>query len=265
MKINVEGAELFIEEKGQGAAVILLHGFPLDHGMWEAQANALSASFRVVTPDLRGMGQSAVPEQAIAIERYADDVLAIMDSLGIEKAALGGFSMGGYVAFALMRKAPARFTGLILANTRPEADSPEARKNRMNMAASLYEKGPAAARDAMLPKLLTPATLEAQPALVDRLRATMDAMPAEGLVHAALAMAFRPDSAASLGGIRVPTLVIAGEHDAIAPPDVMRKMADAIPGARFEVVAGASHLAPMEAPEAFSALLLDFLRNVAAS
>ncbi|OPH56133.1 alpha/beta hydrolase [Paenibacillus ferrarius] len=264
MKHHIIGAELFVEEEGQGAPIILLHGFPLDHRMWASQVQALAPYYRVITPDLRGMGQSDVPATNISIDTYADDILTLMDKMGIQKAALGGFSMGGYVAFALLRKAPSRFTSLILANTRPEADGQEARRNRMNMAVSLYDKGAAAAKDAMLPKLLTEQTRQDQPGLVDSLSLVMESMAAEGLVHASLAMAFREDSVDLLSTISVPTLVIAGEHDAVAPPDVMNKMADQISDASFHVIPGAAHLTPMENPAAFNTLLLEFLKNATA-
>lgn len=264
MKHHINGAEQFVQEQGRGTPLILLHGFPLDHRMWQAQIDALSENYRFITPDLRGMGQSDVPVSNMSIDNYADDILTLMDKMGIQKAALGGFSMGGYVAFALIRKAPKRFTALILANTRPEADGQEARRNRMNMAVSLYDKGSAAARDAMLPKLLTELSKQEQPKLVDTLSTVMESMPAEGLVHACLAMAFREDAVDLLSSISVPTLVIAGEQDPIAPPDVMKKMADRITGASFHVIPAASHLTPMEKPEAFSALLDDFMKGVTA-
>lgn len=262
MKHHINGAEQFVQEQGQGTALILLHGFPLDHRMWQGQIDALSENYRIITPDLRGMGQSDVPVSNISIGNYADDVLTLMDKMGIQKAALGGFSMGGYVAFSLLRKAPKRFTALILANTRPEADGQEARKNRLNMALALYDQGAAAARDAMLPKLLTEVSKQDQPKLVDTLSNVMESMAAEGLVHACLAMAFREDAADLLSTISVPTLVIAGEQDPIAPPDVMKKMADQITGASFHVIPAASHLTPMEKPEAFNALLIDFMKGI---
>ncbi|OCT16755.1 hypothetical protein A8709_08830 [Paenibacillus pectinilyticus] len=262
MKQRVNGTTLFVQDQGQGAPIILLHGFPLDHRMWQSQVDALSPSYRVIAPDFRGMGQSDVPVSPMSLTHYAQDILAIMDEKGIEKATLGGFSMGGYVALALLRLAPERFSALIFANTRPEPDGQEGRKNRMNMAVNLYDKGPAAARDAMLPKLVTPATLQDQPQLIDDLRTAMDSMPAEGLVHASIAMAFREDSVELLSSIQVPTLVIAGEQDAIAPPDVMKAMADRIAGAQFHVIPSASHLTPMEKPEAFNDLLFSFLQEI---
>jgi 3-oxoadipate enol-lactonase len=264
MKMRINGVNLLVEEQGQGNPIILLHGFPLDHQMWRLQVEALSASYRVITPDLRGMGQSDIPGTNISLDQYADDILALMDELNIQKAALGGFSMGGYIAFSLLRKAPERFSALVLANTRPEADGQESRKNRMNMAASLYDKGAAAARDAMLPKLLTEQTRQAQPQLVEELSTVMGSMPPEGLVHASLAMAFRGDSVDLLTSITVPTLVIVGEQDPITPPDVMKKMADQIKGASYHVIPAASHLTPLEKPAVFNAHLLDFLNNVTA-
>ncbi|TXK85230.1 alpha/beta fold hydrolase [Paenibacillus sp. N3.4] len=230
--------------------------------MWHWQVDALAGNYRVITPDLRGLGQSEVPTTNISLDQYADDILAFMDQMGIQKAALGGFSMGGYVAFALLRKAPERFSAVILANTRPEADGHDARKNRLHMAISLYDNGAIAARDAMLPKLLTEQTRRDHPTLVENLNTVMESMSPEGLIHACLAMAYRGDSANLLSSIKVPVLVIAGEQDAIAPPEIMKKMAEQIPNASFHVIPAASHLTPLEKPEAFNAHLVNFLNNI---
>ncbi|UJF32432.1 alpha/beta fold hydrolase [Paenibacillus hexagrammi] len=265
MYITVQETSLFIEDQGPVSAlpIILLHGFPLDHRMWSHQIETLTASsYRVITPDLLGMGRSELPSSNISLDRYADDILAMMDQLQIPRAVLGGFSMGGYVAFALLRKAPERFSALILANTRPEADSPEGRQNRMKMAASLYEKGSSAAKDAMLPKLLTEHTRAESPGLVSELEQVMTAMEPEGLVHASLAMAFRPDASDLLTSIQVPTLVIAGEQDPITTPEIMKSMADQIPASQFHVIPEASHLTPQEKPDAFNAVLLGFLNSI---
>jgi 3-oxoadipate enol-lactonase len=263
MKASINGISMAYEDAGQGMPVILLHGFPLDHRMWRNQVEALQSDFRVITPDFRGMGGSDVPKDIIALDQYADDVLALMDQLQVEQAVLGGFSMGGYVAFSLLRKAPKRFSAVVLADTRPEADTQEARKNRMTMAASLFEKGAVAARDAMMPKLLSEDAQQAQPDLVNELGSTISSMEPEGLVHACLAMAFRKDSVLLLPSISVPTLVIVGEKDAITPPDVMKQMADRIPNSRMIRIPGAAHLTPMEKPEEFNTALLEFLKDLA--
>jgi 3-oxoadipate enol-lactonase len=262
MKLTVNDTSIAYEESGQGVPIILLHGFPLDHQMWRNQVQALQSSYRVITPDLRGMGGSSVPQDNIKLDDYANDILALMDQLQIEKAVLGGFSMGGYIAFSLLRKAPERFSALVLANTRPEADAQEGRKNRITMAASLLEKGSVVAKDAMMPKLLSEKTQQAMPQLIVELGSMINSMNPQGLVHACLAMAFRQDSVSLLPLITVPTLVISGEQDAITPPDVMKSMAERIPGSHFVEIQGAAHLTPMENAESFNTSLLEFLKGL---
>jgi 3-oxoadipate enol-lactonase len=262
MKAFINGASMAYEEAGDGMPVILLHGFPFDHRMWSNQFEALRSSYRVITPDFRGMGGSDIPMDNISLDQYANDILALMDQLQLQQAVLVGFSMGGYVAFSMLRMAPERFFAVILANTRPEADTQEGRKNRMAMATSLFEKGSTAAREAMIPKLLSEEDQQSMPDLVSELGSVINSMPLEGLVHACLAMAFRKDSVSLLPSISVPTLVIAGEKDAIAPPDVMRQMADRIPNSQMISIAGAAHLTPMEKPEAFNSAMMKFLKGL---
>jgi 3-oxoadipate enol-lactonase len=263
MKTFINDGMIAYEDVGQGVPVILLHGFPLDHRMWRNQVEVLQVNYRVITPDLRGMGGSDVPQDNITLDHYANDILALMDQLHVEHAVLGGFSMGGYIAFSLLRKAPERFSALVLADTKPEGDPQEGRKNRMTMAASLLEKGSVAARDAMVPKLLSEKAQQQMPKLVDELDRTISSMNPEGLVHACLAMAFRKDSVSLLPSISVPTLAIVGEKDAITPPEVMKQMADRIPNSRLVQIPEAAHLTPMETPEAFNTALLEFLKELA--
>jgi 3-oxoadipate enol-lactonase len=263
MKASIHGSIIAYEDVGQGEPVLLLHGFPLDHHMWDEQITVLKDNYRVIAPDLRGMGNSDVPITAISLDQYADDILALLDQLEIPTAILGGFSMGGYIAFSLLRKAPKRFKAVVLADTRPEGEPQEGRKNRLNMAASIYDKGSAAARVAMLPKLLTEQTQKNKPELVDKLTSTMDAMKPEGLIHACIAMAFRKDSVSLLPLIQVPTLLIVGEKDAITPPAVMKKMADQIPQSHFVQIPDAAHLTPLESPDKFNHALLTFLQGLA--
>lgn len=261
MHISVNNMKIFYEDQGQGYPILLLHGFPLDHQMWRNQAGALKQHYRVITPDLAGMGQSDVPDENITLDYYADQILALLDYLHIEKAVLGGFSMGGYIVFSLLRKAPDKFPAVILSNTRPEADTREGRKNRMNMSALLFENGSSTAKDAMIPKLLSEQTLQENSKLIDELSSSILSMNPDGLVHASLAMAYRKDSTEYLNKIQVPTLVIAGEQDAVTPPDVMKKMSDQIPHAHYRLIPGAAHLTPMEDPDAYNGILLEFLKE----
>lgn len=253
---------MFYEDQGNGLPVIFLHGFPLDHTMWQHQTAALKGSYRVITPDLPGMGQSDIPQEPMMLDEYANRIIALMDHLNIHKAVLAGFSMGGYVAFSLLSKAPERFTAVILSNTRPESDSQEARINRFRMAASLLENGSVTARDAMLPKLLTGHTLEKDSHRKEMLSKTMLAMKPEGLVLACLSMAYRKDSSELLAGMHMPALVIAGSQDIVTPPEIMEQMAKLIPNAHYAEINGAAHLAPLERPEDYNRILLDFLQKL---
>jgi pimeloyl-ACP methyl ester carboxylesterase len=225
-------------------AVILLHGFPLDHTQWAPQARALEAAgVRVIVPDLRGLGRAPPGHGPGSMAAYAGDVLRLAGRAGIGRFAVAGFSMGGYVAFELLRQAPERVRALALVDTRADADSDEGRKGRAATIAKLRAEGAQVLVEAMLPKLLTPA---APPALVEQVRATILRTSVEGAVFALEAMAARPDSRALLPALRMPVLVVVGEEDAITPPDASRAMAAAAPGASLVLVKGAAHLSTLE-------------------
>ncbi|SEG40006.1 alpha/beta fold hydrolase [Paenibacillus sp. UNC499MF] len=256
MFTTIHGLKTFYEEQGSGPAVLLLHGFPLDHRMWHEQIEALQSNYRVIAPDLRGFGQSEPHKDLITLDHMADELLLLLDQLQVEKAVLAGFSMGGYVAFNLLRKAPHRFNGLILANTRPDADPLEGQINRMKMAASLLEQGSQAASTAMIPKLLSDGE---NSGLARELQDQIEGMNPLGLVHASLAMAFRKDSTELLSTIQVPTLVIGGEKDSITTPTVMKKMADSIPNAAYTEIKDSAHLTVREHPDEVNKAITAFL------
>jgi 3-oxoadipate enol-lactonase len=155
-KVNVRGLELAYEERGTGVPVVLLHGFPFDHSLWREQTATLAASHRVITPDLRGFGASSVIDEPATMELMAQDVAALLDELKLERVVLGGLSMGGYVALAFYRLCPRRVRALVLADTRPQADTDEARANRETTAQRALAEGMHTIADAMLPKLLAP-------------------------------------------------------------------------------------------------------------
>lgn len=241
-------------------AVILLHGFPLDHRMWRAQKAALEAAgHRVIIPDLRGFGKAPPGRGTPTMAEYAGDVLRLAERAGIHRFALVGFSMGGYVAFELARRAPAVLAGLALVDTRAEPDSEEARAGRKATSEKVKADGVKVVADAMLPKMLTG---ESPKALQDEVHAMMLAQPVEGARYALHAMGSRPDSRPMLPTLRTPTLIIVGAKDPVTPPDAAKTMADAIPGAKMHVVDGAAHLAPMERPDAVNALLVDWLKGL---
>jgi 3-oxoadipate enol-lactonase len=194
---------------------------------------------------------------------YAADLAAVLDALGVDQVVLCGLSMGGYVAFEFLRQWRSRVRGLVLMDTRAEADAPEVRRARDAAAATARERGTAAVTDAMLPKMLSPSTLTGRPEVVERVRSLMASTPVAGLVGALGAMRDRASSEsllASLAGI--PTLIIVGAQDILTPPDHARAMAEAIPGAQLAIIPGAGHLPPVEQPEATTESLREFLRSL---
>jgi len=249
------GVSLFYHDEGQGEPLLLIHGFPLSGELFQPQRAGLSHRFRVITPDLRGMGRSdSLPDaDDYAMSTYADDLAALLDALGIGQAIVGGMSMGGYVAFAMLRRHPDRVRGLILFDTKAAADTAEARTGRYKMMQQARDEGVGAIADAMLPKMLSERTRAEQPELARWLRELMAANPVDGIVGALHALAERPDSSPLLPTINIPTLVVVGSEDPITPPAVAQEMADAIPGAELLVVDGAAHAANLERPEEVNA------------
>lgn len=255
MAVEVQGAD--------GPPLLLLHGFPLDHRMWRDQIDALSARSQVIAPDLRGFGRTEIGNGAVTIERMADDLAGLLDELNItEPVVVAGFSMGGYVAFQFFRRYPDRVRGLVLCDTRALADSPEAAAGRRQTAAKVLDQGAGVTAEAMLPKMFSPQTAETQPELVARTRRMMLSCPPAGIAAALNAMAARADARSLLPSIKVPTLVLVGELDAISSPAEMREMAEAIDGARYQVLPGAAHLTPMEKPAEVSAAIATFISGL---
>jgi 3-oxoadipate enol-lactonase len=261
-RLTVNGVNLAVDVRGEGPAVLFVHGYPLDRTIWRDPMDALEG-FRRIAPDLRGMGQSDAPDLGYGMGTYAADLAALLDALGVEDVVLCGLSMGGYVAFEFLRRWRERVRGLVLMDTRAEADGTEARRAREAAAAMARESGAGAVAEAMLPRLLAPKTFTEAPELVDRLRRAIAESPVAGIVGALLAMRDRHDSTGLLPTLAgLPTLVVVGEEDAIIPPEGARRLAGAIPGARLVVISGAGHLPPVERPSETTAALREFLRVV---
>jgi 3-oxoadipate enol-lactonase len=252
---------LHYQDEGPGPVVVLLHGFPLDSTMWEYQLGALGSVYRVIAPDLRGHGKSSAPEGIYTMDAMADDVIETLDSLGIiVPVALGGLSMGGYVALSLIARYPARIRALMLMDTRAGADTPETAKARHDMAALVeHDESAEPVVTTMLPKLFSSTTRQNRPEIVARVGEQMSRTSPRGVAGTLRGLAIRPDRTADLGRIRVPTLVIAGQDDALIPIDESRRMASAIAAAQILEVPNAGHLAPLEQPETVNDALLRFL------
>ena len=253
----------YLIEAGSGPAVVLLHAFPLNASMWALQREALAPHHRVICPDQRGFGGTQLGHDDPSLDEVADDVVAALDARKVETFVLGGLSMGGYVAMAILRRHPERVSGLILADTKASADPPEAAANRRRIADAVIEAGnPSLLLDEVLPKLLGATTKERRPLVYGRVKALVERAPVYAVAWAQRAMAERPDSFDTLRAVPVPTLVVVGDEDQLSTPDEARAMADAVPDARFVTIPQAGHLSNVEAPEEFNAALLEFLASL---
>ena len=248
--------------EGTSDPLVLLHAFPLNGRMFEPQMAAFSGDRRVVAPDLPGFGRSPRTPAQPDVRYYAEGVRSLLDRLGLERVVLGGVSMGGYVAFECLRLFPERISALVLANTRPDPDSEEARESRKDMALRVAQEGVGVLAELQMERLLAPATRESDEGLVERVRAMILENSPDGAVAALGAMRERPDSTPLLAEIGVSTLVIGGDEDSISSPEVMARMAGKIPDSRYVSLPHAGHLSNLEAPKEFNAALKGFLEGI---
>jgi pimeloyl-ACP methyl ester carboxylesterase len=262
LKANINGIDIAYDDHGVGLPILFLHAFPLNRSMWEGQKVVFlnEARWRLVAPDWRGFGESEIGADVSPMELLADDVAALMNNLGMQTAILCGLSMGGYVAFAFLRKYPQRVAGLILADTKPEADTDDAKANRQKVAQIAEFQGTAAIADLQLPRLISDSTRRHHPEVEMRVRQMINAATPLGIVAASRGMALRTDSTDLLATISFPTLVLVGEQDGITPPSMTQNYAARIPGAQFVVIPNAGHLSNIEQPQIFHDTVASFLR-----
>jgi 3-oxoadipate enol-lactonase len=259
---RIDGIQMAYDDVGVGPAVVLIHGYPFNRSLWTEQTEALTSRFRVVTPDLRGFGESDAAEGPATMDRLARDVATLMDQLGIEQAVIGGLSMGGYVALAFVKQFPSRVKALVLADTRAQADTEEAKQTRRQQAEKALSEGMAGIADAMLPKLLTPDTVSKRPEVVKRVRDMMLKTKPQGAASALLGMAERDDHSDFISSIRVPTMIVVGREDAITPLADSEKMNSKIETSHLVVIENAGHVSNLEQTEQFNFALRQFLERV---
>lgn len=250
---------LHYTEQGNGSPLVLLHGFPLNNLIWAETVRTLSDHYRVITPDLRGSGSSPFTDRSMYhMETLAEDVLALLDKLGIEKASIMGHSMGGYVTLALWRLAPERFLSMGLVSTHAWADTDEGRKGREALAEKVFMNGSKEAADAMMPKMFAPET-PSDESFIESVRAMMVATNPISVVGMLRGMAARPDSSSLLPDITVPVAVLHGDHDALIPFHRAETMAAAMPDAVLFTIEQAEHMPMLEQPQATAAAIRHFL------
>jgi 3-oxoadipate enol-lactonase len=249
-------------EAGSGWPVVLIHAFPLNADMWRPQLERVPSGWRLIAPDLRGFGPAATPEAGTpppTMDDFAGDIALLLDRLHIDRATIGGLSMGGYVTFALFRKSPLRFTGMILADTKSQADTPEGQEARRKMIELVRASGPSAVADQMLPKLLGATSARTRPELVPQVRRMIESTSVSAIAGAIDAMLGRPDSTSDLARIAYPVLIVVGEEDVLTPVADAKSLDLRITRSSLVVLPEAGHLSNLESPDAFSRALADFL------
>lgn len=258
--LQTADAGLCYQVSGSGPDLVLLHPFPLNRHFWDEVVPRLSR-FRVLTPDVRGHGQSDLGNGTATMEKYAADLLRLCEAEGINKAVFVGVSIGGYALFEFWRRHRERVAGLVLSNTRATADTPEARADRLRVADQVLRQGTATFIEDTLGKLIGSTTRSERPEVVEAARRMMQAMSPEDIAGVQRGMADRPDSVATLSTIDVPTLVIAGEED-IPPLSAAELMRDRISGSTLHIIPKAGHYAAMERPEEYASLIQQFMQMV---
>ena len=263
--VRVNNFEAAFQIRGQGQPLLLVHGFPLDHSMWRFQFEVLATQSQVIAPDLRGYGRSSRGQAPLSMKQFADDLIALLDTLGIPQPIIFcGLSMGGYIGWELVRNYPERVSRLIQCDTRSIGDTDIVARGRRQMAARIIEQGPngsALAADGMIPKLFSQQSFDRIPERVEQLRTVIANTDPALIAETQHALAQRHDATAWLQTMDVPTLLLCGQHDSISPPDEMRAIAEALPQASFEIIPDVGHMAPLEDPHTVNDLIRQFLSD----
>ena len=250
-------AHLYYEIAGDGPDVVLLHPFPLNRHFWDPIIPNLSTRYRVIVPDLRAHGDSELGEGPVTMQKLAEDLSRLCREEKIDKAFFVGVSIGGYLLFEFWRRSRGQVAALVLANTRPGAETSEGKANRLQLADRVLREGTDSFIEEMLSKLLSQTTRTNRPDIVDAARKMMRSMSAEDVAGVQRGMAERPDSVATLSTIKVPTLLLAGEEDSV-PLGEFELMRQRIPGSKLQVIAQVGHYAALEKPQEFGGLLRTF-------
>lgn len=260
--VALRGATIHYDDLGPSAGlpVLLIHGHPFNRTLWAPQAKALAETgYRVVTPDLRGYGRSSVTPGKVFLSDFADDLAALLDHLGIERAVVGGVSMGGQVTMEFQRRHPQRVRALVLSDTSAPAETDEGKEFRNRLADRLLAEGMAGYAGEVIDKMLAPYNVTAMPDVAGRVLDMMRATDPRGAAAALRGRAERPDYRDTLAGVREPVLIVVGADDVYTPVADAEAMHRLVPHAAMAVIEKAGHLPGAEQPEAFNTALLDFL------
>jgi len=255
--------DLFYRSQGdpQGLPILFIHAFPLNHEMWKPQEKALPQKYRALVYDIRGLGKSPLRDAQFTLESFVEDLITLMDHLTLPQAILCGLSLGGYIALRAVEKYPERVRGLVLCDTRSEADNNESKLKRAQSIQLLKTQGVKAFAEGFIPDLISSTTQKERPEVIRRLKEMILSQSAEGISAAQLALMSRTDTTESLAKIRVPTLILVGEEDRITPPSHSQAMYQKIRGSSFQILPQAGHLSNLENPDLFNRAFFDFLED----
>jgi len=261
-RVRSDDAEIVYWTLGDGLPVVLLHPFPANHEFWLPVAESLSPRYRILVPDLRGHGESAVGEGPATMEKHAADLARVMEDAHAPAAAIIGVSIGGYILFEFWRKHRARARALGLSNTKAPADGPEARAARLQAADQVLDRGTESFLQSMVSRVLGKSTQESRPDLVAGALAMMRKMSPEDIAQVQRGMAARPDSIDTLKTVTVPTLLMTGDEDVLTGVNEAELMRRHIAGSQLRVIPRAGHYAAWEQPEEATRLLRQFLDSL---
>ncbi len=264
LKAVVNGNEVYWVDVGASDAlpIVLIHGFPFSHEMWDPQIEALGKRFRIIAYDLRGHGKTSVGDGQYMLEFFVDDLIGLLDYLRIERAVLCGLSMGGYIALRAIERNPEKVAGLILADTQAKADSNEAKLRRAAAIKSVKTNGVEAYAESFVKSVFAAQSFGSKSEAVEKIKRIIQSNSAQGICGALLALVSRTDTTEALPEIKIPTLILVGEHDTLTPPSASQEMHSRIPSSNIHLIPDAAHMSNLENPDEFNKQVLNFLARL---
>ena len=264
MYLDKESYKIFYKDSGEKdkPVIIFIHGFPLDHTMWENSYKYFQKTHRTIAYDIRGLGKSTLNQLPFTFEFLVDDLFDLMNHLDVHKVILAGLSMGGYIALRAAQRKPEKFSAMVLCNTQPKGDNNQSLLGRYQNIRIVNEQGIDVLAKKFLHAFISQATIEHKKEIAEAFLQTVNHQNTEGILFMLTALATRTDTSESLSHLTVPVLVVSGENDSLTPPTLMKEMVDQISGCVFKIIPSVGHISVMENPEAFNAILEAFLINL---
>ena len=259
MEYSINGLKIYTRGNKNNQAIVFIHGFPYDHTMWDYQVDELKDDYYCVTYDIRGLGESYIGDGQYTMEAFAWDLFSVIDGLHINNPIICALSMGGYITLRAVEKEQERFAGLILCDTKSEADNNDGKIARSSAIDKINVEGVESFVNDFVPNCFHPKTPERLNEMYEKISANTKSQNSVGVKGALLAMLSRRDTTKSLKDIKIPTLLLVGKKDALTPPNIMENMAKGIKKSKFYVVPKSGHMAPLENPEFVNEKIKKFL------